>query len=173
MACYEFLQDHKTVSAFRHQCRCLTAVSFSRHHYIMHRRNWDFDELCFFPPKSILSHFGSDYGLFQLDDAKSIAPSESSNHLDLIDLSQEGEGASEVEPAAETNAEKLVRLRKSWTSTVYAFHKGDIKVIVKKGQKHCKFTCAAYGCNHKILQNLETKNRNSTKALLKLMSPAC
>ncbi|KAE9386093.1 hypothetical protein BT96DRAFT_555421 [Gymnopus androsaceus JB14] len=55
MACYEFLRDHKAVNAavnpFRHQCRCLTAVGFSRQHYIMHRRNLDFDELCFSPPQ--------------------------------------------------------------------------------------------------------------------------
>ncbi|KAE9384889.1 hypothetical protein BT96DRAFT_950244 [Gymnopus androsaceus JB14] len=84
-------------------------------------------------------------GLFQLHDVESIAPSESSNHLDLIDLSQEEEGASEVDPAAETDAEKLAQLRKTWTSTVYAFYKEDIKVIVKKGQRHHEFTCAACG----------------------------
>ncbi|KAE9385742.1 hypothetical protein BT96DRAFT_840326, partial [Gymnopus androsaceus JB14] len=55
---------------------------------------------------------------------------------------------------------------KIWTSTVYTFYKGDIKVIIKKGQKHHEFTCAACGCNHKILQNLKPKNCNSTKALL-------
>ncbi|KAJ7843999.1 hypothetical protein B0H14DRAFT_2300152, partial [Mycena olivaceomarginata] len=57
--------------------------------------------------------------------------------------------------------------KRSWTSTIYAFYTGDIRIEYRDGKLHHVFVCAARGCGHRVPRNQTTKDRNSTKNLKK------
>ncbi|KAJ7284764.1 hypothetical protein C8J57DRAFT_1052823, partial [Mycena rebaudengoi] len=52
-------------------------------------------------------------------------------------------------------------------STTYTFYDSDIDIEYCNGNLHHVFTCAAWGCGHRVSRNQATKDRNSTKNLKK------
>ncbi|KAJ7019449.1 hypothetical protein C8F04DRAFT_897508, partial [Mycena alexandri] len=57
------------------------------------------------------------------------------------------------------------KLKKSWTSHIYAFYSGDVETMYKNGQLHHVFTCAARNCRHTVARNQSSKDASSTKNL--------
>ncbi|KAJ6587344.1 hypothetical protein B0H10DRAFT_1831741, partial [Mycena sp. CBHHK59/15] len=53
----------------------------------------------------------------------------------------------------------------SWTSTIYTFYLGDVKIEYRGSKLHHTFTCGARNCKHTITRNQTTKDSNSTKNL--------
>ncbi|KAJ7629279.1 hypothetical protein DFH06DRAFT_1006321, partial [Mycena polygramma] len=57
------------------------------------------------------------------------------------------------------------KLKKSWTSHIYAFYLGDVRIEYRNGKLHHVFTCAARNCKHTIGRNQTTQDAKSTKNL--------
>ncbi|KAF7322202.1 hypothetical protein MKEN_00744700 [Mycena kentingensis (nom. inval.)] len=67
----------------------------------------------------------------------------------------------------ERDKRNLEKLRRSWTSPIYVFYKGDVRIEYRDGKLHHVFVCAARGCGHSVSRNQTTKDRNSSKNLTK------
>ncbi|KAJ7163966.1 hypothetical protein C8R43DRAFT_879404, partial [Mycena crocata] len=52
-----------------------------------------------------------------------------------------------------------------WTSHIYTFYQGDVRIEYRNDKLHHIFTCAAWNCNHTIHCNQTSKDSNSTKNL--------
>ncbi|KAJ6615157.1 hypothetical protein B0H10DRAFT_1718280, partial [Mycena sp. CBHHK59/15] len=57
------------------------------------------------------------------------------------------------------------KAKASWTSHIYAFYLGDVKIEYRNDQLHHIFTCSARNCKHTIARNQTTKDSKSTKNL--------
>ncbi|KAJ7149382.1 hypothetical protein C8R43DRAFT_887891, partial [Mycena crocata] len=57
------------------------------------------------------------------------------------------------------------KLKASWTSHIYTFYQGDVRIEYRNNKLHHVFTCAARNCNHTIHRNQTSKDSNSTKNL--------
>ncbi|KAJ7668058.1 hypothetical protein B0H17DRAFT_950144, partial [Mycena rosella] len=59
----------------------------------------------------------------------------------------------------------LEKLKKSWTSHIYAFYSGDVAIEYRDGKLHHVFSCAARSCTHTIARNQQSQDASSTKNL--------
>ncbi|KAJ7444250.1 hypothetical protein B0H11DRAFT_1628937, partial [Mycena galericulata] len=57
------------------------------------------------------------------------------------------------------------KLKKSWTSHIYAFYLGDVRITYTNGKLHHVFTCGARNCKQTVSRNQESKDASSTKNL--------
>ncbi|KAJ7611033.1 hypothetical protein B0H17DRAFT_967118, partial [Mycena rosella] len=57
------------------------------------------------------------------------------------------------------------KLKKSWTSHIYAFYSGDVAIEYRDGKLHHVFSCAARSCTHTIARNQQSQDASSTKNL--------
>ncbi|KAJ6599529.1 hypothetical protein B0H10DRAFT_1725964, partial [Mycena sp. CBHHK59/15] len=57
------------------------------------------------------------------------------------------------------------KLKKSWTSHIYTFYLGDIRITYTNGKLHHVFTCGARNCKQTVSRNQESKDASSTKNL--------
>ncbi|KAE9398686.1 hypothetical protein BT96DRAFT_746139, partial [Gymnopus androsaceus JB14] len=56
-------------------------------------------------------------------------------------------------------------IKKTWTSPIYAFYKGNIEIEYHNEKLHHVFICSARGCGCRVLRNTTTKDAKSTKSL--------
>ncbi|KAJ7364494.1 hypothetical protein DFH08DRAFT_681986, partial [Mycena albidolilacea] len=54
-----------------------------------------------------------------------------------------------------------------WTSTIYTFYTGDIRIKYRNSKLHHVFVCTVRGCGHHLPRDQTTKDHNSTKNLKK------